>query len=181
MYNFETELKFEGAIAESYNDILLTEIIDFKNNYEKQIEKYLNKIYSTNKDFNLFLDEMYRDLYEADKIMLDWYFNEGEIIFEKLGQDILLSDIEEKLYIQINNIIKGLTKIFNILWERNKEDRMDDIYKWIMDVPYLLLNKIEQVGVEKRMQENIEISIEYNQNDYEEFDFPIEENTILAA
>ena len=58
---------------------------------------------------------------------------------------------------------------------------MDDIYKWIMDVPYLLLNKIEQVGVEKRMQENIEISIEYNQNDYEEFDFPIEENTILAA
>ena len=131
--------------AKSYNDILLIEVIDFEKSYTKQIQKYLNKRYSTNKDFNLFLDEMYGVLHETDKIMLDWYFNEGENIFKKIKQRILSSDIEEKLYIQINSIIKGLTRIFDVLWEKNKEDRMDVVYKWIMDVPYSLLNKIEQL------------------------------------
>lgn len=183
MYDLKTKIRSEGIIEEGYNDLLLTKIIRFKNSYEGQIEKYLNKIYCTDKDLKLFWAKLYDDLYEVDKIMLDWYFDEAESIFEKLSQDMLVSDITEKSYLQVKGIIEGLEEIFDILWNRNTKDKMDAIYNWIMDVPYLLLTKIEQIGVTKKIkiQEDIDFDIKYNQNSYENFDEMLEGDKIFAA
>lgn len=170
---------YEESLGESYNDILLIKLISFKNNYENQIENYLKNIYNIDQDLKLFLEKT--ELYEVDQIMLNWYFSEAESVFEKFSMDMLINDITEKSYLQINDIIEGLTRVFDILWRREKEDKLNDVYKWIMDVPYLLQKKIGEIQLEKRLQEKNRTSINYHQNSYENFHEFIEGDMILVA
>ncbi len=166
MYKFKTHTKIKVSVNENYNELLLVELINFKKNYEKQLEKYFNEIYLSNKDLKDFLeDELY--LYEMDRVILNWYYNESKDIFENLIQDMLLNDIIEETYIQITSILEGLIRIFNILWERDPENRMNDIYNWLMEVPYILSKKIGQILVQGKVKEDSKLNVKYNQNTYD--------------
>ncbi len=166
MYKLKIHTKIKAPVNENYNELLLVELISFKKSYEKQLEKYFNEIYLSNKDLKSFLEDEFH-LYEMDRVILNWYYNESKYIFENLIQDMLLNNIAEETYIQITGILEGLMKVFNILWERDSKDRMNDIYNWLMEVPYILSKKIGQVLVQGKVKEDNKLNVKYNQNTYD--------------
>lgn len=141
------------------NNIIYEEFINFKYNYKYQIERYFKLIYS--KDISI--DSIYNidiEFYSVDKKLLDWYFNKGQDILNEVENRLLINSINNEQYIQIKNAINGLLKLFRIIWERESKDKLQDIYKLILDTPLILLKRVKQIIVEEKIKSK-KVSIDY--------------------
>ncbi|SHH44223.1 hypothetical protein SAMN02745135_00819 [Caloranaerobacter azorensis DSM 13643] len=145
---------------DNFNNIIYGEFIKFRYNYRYQIEKYLKLIYFK----NISIDSIHNNvdieiIYDIDRKLLDWYFTKGQDVLNEIENKLLTNSINSEQYTQIENAINGLLKLFNIIWERESKDKLQDIYKLILDAPLILLKRVKQiVGNEKIKKEKVDIN-----------------------
>lgn len=130
------------SMKENYNEETIIELDRFRRDYDKEIEKYLNMTYDTDLRLERYKTDMYYDLYLPDKILISWYYTETAKLFKKMKDIIEKHPIDHIVYGKIQELFDGFEAILAQLWLQAHGDKYPEIYGWLMEVPYMVIDKI---------------------------------------
>jgi hypothetical protein len=132
-------------------------ILDLSSEVERELNSFYNwSLVQVNETIHLMTKKFFSDIEEEDseyfaelaKDCKNWFFEEGEALFQDFKQKLTPFFIHDTQFRELKASMERLMERWNDLRENIQSvEEFEDIYNWLLDLPYLLKKRLEVFGL----------------------------------